>query len=251
MIGPLSYIGGKRAIANQIIATFPKHTTYVEVFAGGAQVLFHKEPSQVEVINDLDGEIVNFFRVCQAHYQELLRYLQFMVVSRTWHELLKTTDPATLTDVQRAARHLYLLKNSYASLVLRLSYKCHVVQPPGFNPERMPELIEETHKRLARVQIECLPYEKILEKFDRPQTLFYLDPPYYARKLYRFNLTHEDFVNMAGLLSDLHGKFVLSLNDTPEVREIFRRFKVKTIELPYTAQKVAGRRFKEVLITNF
>jgi DNA adenine methylase len=251
MIGPLSYIGGKRAIANQIIATFPKHTTYVEVFAGGAQVLFHKEPSQVEVINDLDGEIVNFFRICQSHFEELVRYLQFMVVSRTWHVLLKATDPATLTDVQRAARHLYLLKNSYASLVLRLSYKCHVVQPPGFNPERMPQLIEEAHKRLARVQIECLPYEKILEKFDRPQTLFYLDPPYYARSLYRYNLTHDDFVKMASLLDHLRGKFVLSLNDTPEVREIFRRFKMKSIELAYTAQKVAGRRFREVLIMNF
>jgi len=63
MIGPLSYIGGKRALANGIIALFPKHTTYVEAFAGGAQVLFHKEPSKVEVLNDLDGEIVNFFRV--------------------------------------------------------------------------------------------------------------------------------------------------------------------------------------------
>jgi DNA adenine methylase len=251
MIGPISYIGGKRAIANQIIATFPKHTTYVEVFAGGAQVLFHKEPSQVEVINDLDGEIVNLFRICQAHFEELVRYLQFMVVSRAWHVLLKATDPATLTDVQRAARHLYLLKNSYASLVLRLNYKCHVVQPPGFNSERMPQLLKETHERLARVQIECLPYEKVLEKFDRSQTLFYLDPPYYARQLYRFNLTHDDFVKMAERLRNLEGKFVLSLNDTPEVREIFRRFKVKGIELPYTAQKVAGKRFKEVLITNF
>lgn len=251
MIGPLSYIGGKRAIANQIIAAFPKHTTYVEAFAGGAQVLFHKEPSQVEVINDLDGEMVNFFRVCQQHYEELVRYLRFVLVSRKWHELLKATDPTTLTDVQRAARHLYLLKNSYASLVLRLNYKCHVVQPPGFNPERMPQLIEETHKRLARVQIESLPYEKVLEKFDRPQTLFYLDPPYYARQLYRFNLTHDDFVKMAERLRNLKGKFVLSLNDTPEVREIFRKFKANGIELPYTAQKIAGKRFKEVLITNF
>jgi DNA adenine methylase len=251
MIGPLSYIGGKRALARQIIEIFPKHTTYVEAFAGGAQVLFHKEPSQVEVLNDLDGEIVNLFRVCQLHFEELVRYLRFMVVSRKWHELLKATDPATLTDIQRAARHLYLLKNSYASLVLRLNYKCHVVQPPGFNPERVPQLIEETHKRLARVQIECLPYEKILQHFDRPQTLFYLDPPYYARKLYRYNLTHDDFVKMAERLTGISGKFVLSLNDVPEVRAIFKRFKIHGIDLHYTAQKTAGKRFKEVLITNF
>ena len=92
MIGPLPYIGGKRAIANKIIAVFPKHTTYVEPFAGGAQVFFHKEPSKVEVLNDLDGEMVNFFRVCQQHYEELLRYTRFIIVSRKWHELLKATD---------------------------------------------------------------------------------------------------------------------------------------------------------------
>lgn len=251
MIGPLSYVGGKRTIANQIIALFPKHTTYVEAFAGGAQVFFHKEPSAVEVLNDLDGEIVNFFRVCQQHFEELVRYLHFMVVSRKWHELLKAADPSTLTDIQRAARHMFLLKNSYASLVLKLDYKCHVVQPPGFNPERIPEVIEEAHKRLARVQIECLPYEKVIKHFDRPQSLFYLDPPYYARNLYRFNLNHADFMKMAEILAGLKGRFVLSLNDVPQVREIFRRFKVKGIELPYTAQKIAGRRFREVLITNF
>jgi DNA adenine methylase len=251
MIGPLSYIGGKRAIAKEIIAGLPEHTTYVEPFAGGAQVFFHKEPSKVEVLNDLDGELVNFFRVCQQHYEELIRYLRFMLVSRQWHALLKATDPSTLTDIQRAARHLYLLKNSYASLVRRLNYKCHVVQPPGLNPDRLPETIEATHKRLARVQIENLPYEKILRRFDRPQTLFYLDPPYYARSLYRYNLSHDDFVKMAGLLSEVRGKFVLSLNDVPQVREIFRRFKAKGIELPYTAQKIAGKRFQEVLITNF
>src|SRR5208282_2510433 len=114
MAGPLSYIGGKNRLAKQIIEVFPEHTTYVEAFAGGAQVFFRKEPSKVEVLNDLDGEMVIFFRVCQQHYEELLRYLRFMLVSRQWHDLLKATDPVTLTDIQRAARHLYLLKNSYA-----------------------------------------------------------------------------------------------------------------------------------------
>src|SRR5438094_3452164 len=106
MVGPLPYIGGKRNLAKQIIALFPKHTTYVEAFAGGAQVFFRKEPSKVEVLNDLDGEIVNFYRVCQNHYEELLRYCRFSLVSRKWFDLQRKTDPATLTDIQRAARHL-------------------------------------------------------------------------------------------------------------------------------------------------
>lgn len=251
MIGPLSYIGGKRSLAKRIIAIFPEHTTYVEAFCGGAQVFFHKEPSKVEVLNDLDGEIVNFFRVCQLHYEELLRHCRFLLVSRKWFDLLKATNPAPLTDVQRAARYLYLLKCSFASLVRHPNYHWHVVQPPGFNPERLPELIENAHKRLERVQLECLPYEKVLRRYDRPATLFYLDPPYFGRKLYRYNLTPADFEKLAERLRKLRGKFVLSLNDVPEVRTLFRRFHLREVELPYTAQKRAGRRFREVLITNF
>jgi len=251
MNGPLSYIGGKRAIAKQIIALFPEHTAYVEAFAGGAQVLFRKEPSKVEVLNDLDGEIVNFYRVCQQHYEELIRYFRFIVVSRAWHGLLKATDPKTLTDIQRAARYLYLLKCSYAGLVRNLNYSWNVTQPPSFNLDRLPESIEAAHKRLARVQIESLPYEVILQRYDRPATLFYLDPPYYGRKLYNHNFEPEDFAALAGHLKTLRGKFVLSLNDVPQVRALFGDFSIREIDLHYTAQKIAGRRYKEVIIANF
>jgi DNA adenine methylase len=243
MIGPLAYIGGKRSLAKKIIEFFPNHQTYVELFAGGAQVLFRKEPSPVEVLN--------FFRVCQQHHGEILRYLRFTVTSRRWHELYKAQNPATLTDIQRAARFFYVLKNSYAGLVRRRDYACHVVETPSFNPEHLPELFDNVHQRLARVQIECLPYEQILARYDRPATLFYCDPPYYGRKLYNHNFEHADFEKLAERLGKLKGKFVLSLNDVPEVRTIFERFHFTEVQLPYTAQKVAGRRFNELLITNF
>ena len=106
MIGPLPYIGGKNRLAKKIIAMLPEHTTYVEAFAGGAQVLFHKPPSNVEVLNDLDYDIVNFFRVCQWHYEELVRYLRYCLASRKLHELHVKSDPDTLTDIQRAGRFL-------------------------------------------------------------------------------------------------------------------------------------------------
>ncbi len=251
MIGPISYIGGKRALAKKIIAMFPEHTTYVEAFAGGAQVFFQKPPSRVEVLNDLDGEILNLLRVCQAHHEELLRHFRFVVVSRKWFELQKATDPATLTDIQRAARYLYILKRSFASLVRHPNYHYHVVQPPGFNLERLPQLIENAHKRLERVQLECLPYEEILRRYDRPTTFFYLDPAYYGRRLYRYNFELADFEALAARLRTLRGKFLLSLNDVPEVRAIFRRFHIEGVRLSYTAQKVSGRRYSEVFIMNF
>jgi DNA adenine methylase len=208
MAGPLSYIGGKNRLAKRLIEIFPEHTTYVEAFAGGAQVFFHKEPSKVEVLNDLDSDIVNFFRVCQQHYEELLRYFRFSVVSRQWFDLLKVINPATLTDIQRAARHLYLLRNSFASLVRNPVYHRNVIQPPSFNLTSLPELIENAHKRLERVQIECAPYEEILTRFDRPTTLFYLDPPYWGRKLYRHNFSEADFEKLAERLTKINGKFI-------------------------------------------
>lgn len=251
MVGPLAYIGGKNRLAKQIIALFPGHKTYVEAFAGGAQVFFHKEPSEVEVLNDLDGEVVNFFRVCQWHHEELLRSLRFCLVSREWFDRFKATDPGSLTDVLRATRFFYLQKNCFAGLVRSPTYHYHISRPPGFNLERLPELIENAHKRLHRVQIEHLPYEQILARYDRPSTFFYLDPPYWNRKLYRFNFTEADFVELEKLLRAIRGKFILSLNDTPEVRQLFGRFRFHEIDLHYTAQKKAGKRYRELFITNF
>src|SRR6266567_8806027 len=196
MVGPLSYIGGKRSLAKRVIALFPAHQTYVEAFAGGAQVFFHKEPSKVEVLNDLDFEIVNFFRCCQHHYEELVRYLSYCLISRRWYGLLTAEQPASLTDIQRAGRFFYLQKNSFGGLILKRHYHYGVIQRPNYNPKGIPEKIHAAHERLRGVQIESLPYQQILERYDRPTTLFYLDPPYWQRKLYKFNFTDQDFTDL-------------------------------------------------------
>jgi DNA adenine methylase len=252
MVGPLSYIGGKNRLATKIISLLPEHTTYVEPFAGGAQVLFHKQPSNVEVLNDLDFEIVNFFRVCQWHYEEFVRYLKFCLVSRKLHEMHLATNPATLTDIQRAGRFFYLQKNSFGGLILKQKFHYGVTQPSNYNPARIPEIIERTHRRLERVQIESLPYEKILEKYDRTTTCFYLDPPYWERVLYKFNFSESDFRGLEQRLRAIQGKFILSLDERPEVRELFKNFRFEQVELAYTAKRsVKGNRTKELLIFNF
>lgn len=251
MIGPIPYIGGKNRLAAQIIELFPQHITYVEPFAGGAQVFFRKEPSKVEVLNDLDYEIVNFYRVCQSHYEELVRYLRFTIASRQWFTILKATDPGMLTDIQRAARFLYLQKNSFGGLVVKQNFHYGITKPSNFNPLRMPSIIEAAHKRLANAQIESLPYEQVIEKYDRPTTLFYLDPPYWERKLYKFNFKEEDFLALAERLGKVEGKFILSLDDHPKVREIFQAFHIRRTEIYYTAQRQNGNRYGELLIMNF
>src|SRR3984893_14789653 len=211
MIGPLPYIGGKNRLATKNISILPEHLTYVEAFAGGAQVLFHKPPSNVEVLNDLDFDIVNFFRVCQWHYEELVRYLRYCLISRKLHELHLVTNPAMLTDIQRAGRFFYLQKNSFGGLILKQKFHYGVTQPSNYNPERIPEIIEHAHRRLQRVQIESLPYELVMQKYDRPTTVFYLDPPYWQRRLYRHNFAGQDFVTLERRLHGIKGKFLMSI----------------------------------------
>jgi DNA adenine methylase len=161
------------------------------------------------------------------------------------------TDPSTLTDIQRAGRFFYLQKNSFGGLILKQKFHYGVTQPSNFNPERIPEVIEQAHRRLARVQIESLPYEQVLEKYDRPTTFFYLDPPYWERKLYKFNFKEDDFVKLDQQLGRIQGRFLLSLDDHPEVRRIFNKWNLIPVEITYTAKRDTRKRFGELFITNF
>jgi len=251
MVGPLSYLGGKNRLATRIISLIPEHTAYIEPFCGGAQVFFHKAPSRVEVLNDLDQEVFNFLRVCQLHHGEMVRYLQFSIASRKWFELFQKQDPGTLSDIQRAARFFYLQKNCYGGLIRRQHFAVSVQDGSNYNPHRIPMVLHLAHERLLNVQLECLPYQEILKRYDRPQTFFYLDPPYFGLPYYKFNFKEDDYVELAGLLKGLTGKFLLSLNDTPEIRRIFSNFKITSLTLFYSAQQRPGKTFKEVLISNY
>lgn len=251
MVGPLSYVGGKNRVAQKIISVIPKHTCYIEPFCGGAQVFFHKEPSKVELLNDRNDDIFNFLRICQLHHEELIRYLHFAIVSRRWFELFEKTPPETLTDVQRAARFFFLQKNCYGGLVVRRNFAASVQDGSNYNPETLPELIRKTHERLLHVQLECLPYQDILRKYDRDFTFFYIDPPYFDKPYYRFNFEQKNYVELAGMLAVLNGKFLLSLNDVPEIRRIFSGFSIKTLQMTYSSQRKAGRRYQELLISNY
>jgi len=250
VIGPLAYIGGKRRLAPRLIALFPPHTTYVEPFCGGAQVFFHKPPSRVEVLNDLDGEVVNFLRVCREHPEELARVLQYLVPSRALFGQFAEQNPAILTDVQRAARFLYLQKNAFGGQIVRRTYHTCVVKPSNFNPTRLPNQIRRAAERLQRVQIEHWPYERVLERYDRPSTFFYVDPPYIDIQLYRHNLSQDQFVALAKRLTALRGRFLLSINDHPLARDTFGDFDVRQIVVPYTATRRVPR-VSELLVSNF
>ena len=111
--------------------------------------------------------------------------------------------------------------------------------------------MSEVHLRLSQVTIENLPYQEFLLRYDRPKVFFYLDPPYWKAPWYRFNMVLPDYQDMAVRLVDIKGSFILSINDTPEIRQIFNKFKIKPVSTVYTSNSGKHREGKELLICNF
>jgi len=138
MNSPLAYIGGKSRLSKTIIEMIPEHETYCEVFAGAAWVFFRKDISKYEVINDLDSDLVTFYRVLQNHLEEFLRQFKWILSSREWFEDWKRQQEAGgLTDIQRAARYYYLQRHSFAGRVRSRTFGCSPLTRPRINLLRL------------------------------------------------------------------------------------------------------------------
>jgi DNA adenine methylase len=249
------YIGGKRALAPrlvELIAQVP-HRTYVEPFIGMGGVFFRR-PSRppAEVINDGNGEVTNLFRILQRHYPQFMDTLRFQITSRREFERLKATDPATLTDLERAGRFLYLQKLAFGGKVAGQSFGVDPRSGGSFNLTTLAPVLEAVHERLAGVTIENLPWQKLIERYDRPETLFYLDPPYwgsegdYGRHLFG----RDEFQTMAEQLGRLRGRFILSINDVPEIRRIFGAFAFEEVGLNYSLAKGTATPARELIVSS-
>ncbi len=228
--------GGKRALAARLAERIAaiEHVRYVEPFVGMGGVFFRRRHrAKLGVINDINRDVVNLFRLLQRHYQQLLDVLKWQTYSRAEFERLKAADPDTLTDLERAARFLYMQVTSFGGMGTQFGLD---YARPRWNLTKLVPLLEEVHERLDSVLIERLPYQDCITKYDsRPGTLFYLDPPYWGcTDDYGKNVFSEaDFDLLRGLLEAIQGRFILSLNDTPEVREIFGQFEIEEVTLNY------------------
>jgi DNA adenine methylase len=230
----IPWIGGKRRLAKEILPLFPKHTCYCEPFCGGAALFFLKKPSKVEVLNDFSSELVALYRVLQHHLEEFIRQYKWALVSRQMFEWLKETPPETLTDIQRAARFFYLQKMSFGGKVKSRTFGTATTTPPRLNLTRIEEDLSQAHLRLARCYIENLDWQRCIEKYDRPGTLFFLDPPYWKVEGYGVPFGIEQYHRMAEIMRTMKGKAILTINDHPDMREIFGDFTMKQVEINYT-----------------
>ncbi len=236
------YVGGKRNLAAELVSRIQQipHDLYAEAFVGMGGVFLRRSMiPDVEVINDYGRDLATFFRVVQRHYAAFLDMLKFQLTMRTEFERLAATDPATLTDMERAARFLFLQRTAFGGKVSGRNFGVDSASPGRFDVTKLVPLLEEVHARLSRVVIECLPYGDFLRRYDRPGALFYLDPPYYGCETdYGRDLfSRDDFGRLAEILGGLKGRFLLSLNDVEPVRAIFGRFRIEAVRTTYT---VAG-----------
>lgn len=245
-------MGGKSRLAGRIVSKFPAHTCYCEVFAGAAWLLFKKEESKVEIINDINTDLVTLYRVVKNHLEEFIRYLKWILVARDEFARFKAENQETLTDIQRAVRFYYLLKTGYASRIKNPSISVSPTRRSNFNLLRIEEELSAVHLRLARVYIENMGYGDLIRRYDKPETLFYVDPPYFGcEDYYGEDIFHrEDFRSLRDLLAGISGQFILSINNTPEIRELYKDFYIEKVETVYSAGKKGKKRVSELLIMN-
>ena len=249
MNSPISYFGGKSRLAKRIAPMIPVHVCYCEPFCGAAWILFKKEPSTTEVINDLDGELVNFWRIVQNHLLAFLEYFKFAVISRKMFELENRRDPTTLTDLQRAVRYYYLQRLGFGGKTSGRTFGAGAQRPANLNLLTLEESLLEAHQRIQRITIENLDVCKCIEKYDRKDTFFYIDPPYYhVTQDYCCPFADADFKRLAAAISDIKGRFILSLNDHDDVRRMFKHFRQVKIDTKYSSgnsRTCANTRSKE------
>jgi len=248
------YHGGKWRLAPWIIGHFPPHRTYVEVFGGGAGVLLRKRPSPVEVYNDLDGDVVNFFRVLREHPEELARAVEMTPYARAE---LDAAWEAVADPLERARRFAVRAWMSIGGpsdpWKSGLRYRRTDTSQPVLQWKRLPESLMSAASRLKSVLIEQADYRRVLNRYDAPDTLFYCDPPYLPavrlrRRAYRCEFDENDHRALAEALAEVQGMVVLSGYAHPLYTELYEERGWERYDMPTVNQN--GARAMESLWLN-
>ncbi len=218
----MSWVGGKKALREEVVRRFPLYyERYIEVFGGGGWVLFHKPPgSDFEVYNDYNSLLTNLYRCVRDKPDLLMNALKYVLNSREDFDRVRLAlRRQRTTDVQRAAWFYQIIRCSYASALTSYGSQPHDMRA------NFP-LIEQAHRRLKDVVVENKDFEKLIRQYDRPVSLFYCDPPYHATEGYYQNIgedgfTEKDHIRLRDTLLSIEGKFLLSYNDDEFVRRLY------------------------------
>lgn len=245
----ISWIGGKKSLRKKILEQFPAEGSferYIEVFGGAGWVLFSKgQHAKMEVYNDVNGQLVNLFRIVKYHPEALQKELDWILMSREqFFNALQAVKG--LTDVQQAARFWIAIKESFG-------VDCKSFGVRNRDMHNAVALLQEASDRLNKVVIENVDFEQLIKTYDRTGTLFYLDPPYYeAEKYYSDRFNPEDHIRLRDTLGKIKGKLLLSYNDCPKTRELYQGYKIIAVDrADNLATKNQSRRYREIIVKNY
>lgn len=239
----IPWIGGKTLLAKRIVALFPDNISrYIDVFGGGGSILFYRDKNApLEVYNDLNSNLVNLFRCAKYHRAELQREISGYYNSREMFEDIKARlNVRGFTDIQRAAMFYVLIKISYGAD--GRTYGCNKKNVSS-------DYLEKVESRLQNVVIENKDFENLIHVYDRPEALFYCDPPYHkAEKYYDAEFTEDDHIRLKQCLNGIKGRFILSYNDDEFIRDLYHDYQIIPVERQNNLSKGS---YKELIIKNF
>lgn len=241
----IPWIGGKSQLAKKITALFPQHMSrYIEVFGGGASVLFSKDKhADFEVYNDANGDLVNLFRCVKYHPEELKREIMGYVNAReVFSEIGERLKCPGFTDIQRAAMFYVRIRISFAADAR--TFGCAKT-----GNKLSPEYLSEISDRLKNVVIEHKDFADLIKVYDRPDALIYCDPPYHTtERHYSERFTEEHHHRLREVLGSVKGRFILSYNDDEFIRELYSGYDIIPVE---RQNNISVGRFKELIIKNY
>jgi DNA adenine methylase len=256
---PLTYYGGKQNMASHILPLIPNHTLYCEPFFGGGAIFFAKEISKAEVINDLDGNLINFYRVLKKQYPQLKKEIQATLYSRQEHLVAQVvlSFPELFSGVKRAWAIWVILQQGYSSMMDNswgyekkgnTAIKRYIRKKDNFT--------KEFSERLKNVQLEHRDAIKVIESRDTPESFFYCDPPYFnSHQKYSIHYTEADYIRLLELLSKIKGKFLLSSYPSEILNEYVKKnnWNYREFKMPMSVNARYGRNKKksEVLVANY
>jgi len=252
----MSWVGGKKALRDDVIIRMPPfYDKYIEVFGGAGWVLFRKTPeNEAEVFNDFNSNLVNLYRCVRDNPAKLKYKLRYVLNSREdfrWLVFLHKKGIFTrFHDYDRAAKFYQLIRYSYGSALESFASQPHSIW------NDFP-LIDMASRRLQKVIIENQDFEVLIKHYDSPGSFFYCDPPYYATESYYKDVgfTKNDHVRLRDTLSKIKGKFLVSYNDCPEIRELwaYEGIHIESVRRMdnFRQRYSGGAMYNELFISNY
>lgn len=220
--------GGKSRLLKQILPRIPAHTCYCEPFAGGLAVLLAKERSQVEIVNDLNGDLVSLYRNVQYHLPALLSEMEWIIAAR--RTLQDYTAQPGLTEIQRAARFFVRNRISFGGDMHGFAVsRTHAMA----SRENVLAMLQQMNRRMDKVTVENLTFDRCMRLYDSTETFFFVDPPYLHHQAKAYAAWDEEQMSgLRDLLGSVKGRWLLTVDDSAFNRKLFKGCRIKAVTTP-------------------